>query len=49
MKNLSQKLKEKDRDLWYQKMGDRKPTKPEEEPLVGLMEWVDLMCEYKIK
>ena len=43
MKNQSKILKEEERDLWYKKMGDRIPIKPEDEPLVGLMEWVDLM------
>tara|TARA_B110000503_G_C6798460_1_gene270134 strand:+ start:191 stop:325 length:135 start_codon:yes stop_codon:yes gene_type:complete len=42
------KLKEKDRDLWYQKMGDRISMKPEDEPFVGLIEWVDLMEMYKV-
>lgn len=37
------KLKEENRDLWYKKMGDRIPIKKEDEPVVGLMEWVDLM------
>jgi len=37
------KLKEQVRDLWYKKMGDRIPIKPEDESAVGLMEWVDLM------
>ena len=40
------KLKEKDTDLWYKKMGERTPIKPGDEPVVGLMEWVDLMVEY---
>ena len=43
MKNQSKMLKEKERDLWYKKMGDRIPIKPENEPIVGLMEWVNLM------
>jgi len=41
------KLKEESRDLWYKKMGDRIPIKQEDEPVVGLMEWVDLMIEYR--
>lgn len=45
----SKKIKEQDRDLWYKKMGDIPPANPEDEPMVGLMEWVDLMIEYKKK
>ena len=43
MKKSSKKLKEENRDLWYKKMGDRIPIKPEDEPVVGLMEWVDII------
>jgi hypothetical protein len=49
MKSESKIMKEKDRDLWYKKMGDRIPINPEDEPMVGLMEWVDLMVEYRNK
>ena len=34
-------------DTWYSEMGSRIPKNPEEEPSVGLMEWVDIMVEYK--
>jgi len=47
MENHSDKLKEEHRDLWYKKMGDRIPIKHEDEPTVGLMEWVDLMVEFR--
>ena len=43
MKNQSKILKEENRDLWYKKMGERIPIQPEDEPVVSLMEWVDLM------
>ena len=43
MKKQSKILKEEERDLWYKKMGDRIMMKPEDEPIVGLMEWVDLV------
>ena len=43
MKKSTKILKEENRDLWYEKMGDRIPIKPKDEPVVGLMEWVDLM------
>jgi hypothetical protein len=45
--NESKLIKEEDKDLWYKKMGERIPIKPEDEPVVGLMEWVDLMVEFK--
>lgn len=43
MKKSSKILKEENCDLWYKRMGDRIPIKLEDEPVVGLMEWVDLM------
>ncbi len=46
MKNQSKILKEEERDLWYKKMGERIPINPGDEPVVGLMEWVDLMVRY---
>lgn len=47
MKTTPKKLKEKDRDLWYKKLSERTPIKPEDEPVVGLMEYFDLMSEYR--
>ena len=49
MKKQTEILKEEDRDLWYKKMGERIPVKPEDEPVVGLMEWVDLMIRYNCR
>ena len=46
MKNQSKILKKDERDLWYKKMGDRISIQPEDEPIVGLMEWVNLMVRY---
>jgi hypothetical protein len=46
MKRESKIIKEKDIDLWYKKMDERIPMNPENEPVVGLIEWVDLMVEY---
>lgn len=46
MKEQSKKLKDKDRDLWYKRMGERKTIHPENEPMVGLMEFVDMMDYY---
>ena len=40
-------IEEKDRDSWYKRMGERTPKNPDDYPFVGLMEWVDLMVEYK--
>ena len=42
-------MKEFDRDLFYKKLSERTPVNPEDEPVVGLMEWVDLMVEYREK
>jgi len=36
------------RDMWYEKLGKRVSVEPEEEPVVGLMEWVDIMCDNKL-
>ena len=41
------KLKEEERDSWYKRMGNRKKIQPEDEPMVGLMEWVELLMYYK--
>ena len=41
------KLKEEERDSWYKRMGNRKSKQPEDEPMVGLMEWVELLMYYK--
>jgi len=32
--------------MWYKRMGNRKNVQLEDEPMVGLMEWVDLMEDY---
>ena len=42
----SKKLKESDRDLFYKKMSEKTPVKPEDEPVVGLMEYFELMDEF---
>jgi len=46
MKSESKKIKEKDRDLWYKKMGERIPHRPEDEPVLTWMEYFDLRDEY---
>ena len=46
MKSESKIIKEADRDLCYKRMGNRKNVQLEDEPMVGLMEWVDLMEDY---
>jgi len=38
-------MEEGKKDSWYKKMGDRIPKGPEDEPFVGLTEWVDIMVE----
>lgn len=40
-------LPENQRDLWYQRMSNKPTIIPEDEPCVGLMEWVDLMIQYR--
>lgn len=47
MKTTLEKLKEKDRDLFYKRLSDRTPINPENEPVVGLMEWIDLLDEFR--
>ena len=37
------------KDVWYKKMSDKPTVKIEDEPLVGLMEWVDLMVLYNCR
>jgi hypothetical protein len=49
VKNQSKILSEEERDLWYKKMGDRIPIKPEDELVVGMMEWVDLTVRYNCR
>ncbi|MBI9042075.1 hypothetical protein [Lutibacter sp.] len=48
MRNELKVIKEKDRDLWYKRMGDRIPHRPEDEPVVGLIEWIELKLSIKI-
>ena len=45
--NKPKLIKDEDRDLWYKKMGERKPIGPEDYPSLGLMEWVDLIRLYR--
>jgi hypothetical protein len=40
-------IKEEYRDLWYKRMGERKTIHPDDYPFVGLMEWVDIIYEFK--
>jgi hypothetical protein len=46
MKKEIKTLKEKDRDLWYKKMGNKTTPNPEDEYSVGLMEYFELMDDY---
>jgi len=41
----SKKMKEYDRDLFYRRMSEKPPVNPEDEPVVGLVEWVDLLSK----
>jgi len=47
MRNELKVIKEKDRDSWYKRMGDRIPRQFEDEPIVSWMEYFDLLDEYK--
>jgi len=47
MRNELKVIKEEDRDSWYKRMGDRISYNPKDEPVVGLIEWVNLMIEYR--
>ena len=44
--NLTEFLDEEPLDTWYREMSEKPEVKPEDEPMVGLMEWVDLMVEF---
>lgn len=49
MRNELKVIKEKDRDLWYKRMGDRIPFNPKDEPVIGWMDYFDLIDEYGSK
>jgi len=46
MKNELKVIKEKDRDSWYKRMGDRVPHRPEDEPSLTWMEYFDIIDEF---
>ena len=48
MKNELKKLKEKDRDLWYKKMGDRIPIGPDDERWFSWMDYFDEIDYYNM-
>jgi hypothetical protein len=45
--NLIEFLDKEPLDTWYREMSEKPEVKPEDEPMVGLMEWVDLMVEFR--
>jgi|GEM_PF-2953535 len=46
MKPTPKKLQEENRDLWYQRISEKSPVNPEDEPVVRLMEYFDLLDEF---
>ena len=42
-----EKIKAKDRDLWYKRMSEKVPIYAEDEPLVGLLQWIELISSDK--
>ena len=47
MSNTTKNIEDEPLDTWYREMSEKPEVKPEDEPVVGLMEWVDLLVEYK--
>ena len=47
MSNTTKNIEDESVDTWYREMSEKPEVKPEDEPVVGLMEWVDYMVEYK--
>ena len=46
MNNTTINIEDESLDSWYKEMSEKPEVKPQYEPVVGLMEWVDLMVEY---
>ena len=46
MNNTTKNIVDEPLDTWYREMSEKREVKPQDEPVVGLMEWVDLMVEY---
>lgn len=44
MNELSEEM---ELDTWYKEMSEKPQPKQENESVVGLMEWVDIMVEYR--
>lgn len=42
----SHKIKNRDRDLWYKRMSEKTSSNPEDERVVGLMEYFELNDEF---
>jgi hypothetical protein len=47
MNNTNKNYDDELLDSWYREMTEKPEVKPQDEPVVGLIEWVDLMVEYK--
>ena len=48
MNNTTINIEDESLDSWYKEMSEKPEVKPEDEPVVGLMEWVDLMVEFHL-
>ena len=46
MNNTNKNYDDELLDSWYREMTEKPEVKPQDEPVVGLIEWVDLMVEY---
>lgn len=47
MSNSTKNIEDESLDSWYRVMSEKHEVNAEDEPLVGLMEWVDMILEYK--
>ena len=47
MSNTTKNIEDESVDTWYREMSEKPEVQPEDEPFVGLIEWVDIMVEYK--
>ncbi len=46
MNSTPQRLQEENKDLWYQRMSEKTSINPENEHVVGLMEFFELNDEF---
>ena len=46
MNNTTINIEDESLDSWYKEMSEKPEVKPQNEPVMGLMEWVDYMVEF---